>query len=391
MLWQLFNKLGMAGMVFFRTIRAFFNRRISAIYARFRQMTNVSRGATKLATTSIQNAAVITQKPTKREDYIEAGSLLVSKSFIIKIIIAIVVAILLVYFVIWPFVLSHFLTAKFYMEDRKIESWNGRVIVYSDKKKTIPLYSGKLEDGKLEGKGKEFDEDGILSYEGEFVAGVRSGQGTSYENGVMIYKGEFAEGIASGKGTAYDHKTGVMTYQGDFSEGLPEGTGKAYKNGAMVYQGEFSAGKYNGKGVLYPAEGEELDATFKDGVPDGTVTWSKSGKTYYQGEWDSGRPEGYGTLYSKSGKTLYQGQMLGGTLDGTWLLSLTLDELKEALGDAQTSSSRENAQFFLLSSPELGLVARCSYQTEETVRAWICEKLSGRYAEGGGKEGDRDE
>ena len=71
-------------------------------------------------------------------------------------------------------------------------------------------------------------------------------------------------------------------------------------------------------------------------------------------------------MLSKSGKTLYQGQMFAGTLDGDWLLTLTLDELKEALGDAHTTSIQEDAQSFLVSCPELGLVARCSYQSEES-------------------------
>lgn len=363
MLWQILNKVSQAGLVFLRTIRAFFYRRISAVLAKFRQMTNLTRGATKVATTSIQSAAAATQKPTKREDYVDAGGLLVAKSFLLKLIIGIVIVILLVYFIIWPFILSHFLTAKFFVEDKRIENWTGRVIVYSDKKKTIPLYEGKLEEGKLEDQGKEYDKNGILSYEGTFLHGKRSGQGTSYRNGVISYKGEFDAGVPSGTGTSYD-KEGDMVVQGEFADGLPEGTGKEYKKGTLLYQGGFSAGKHNGKGTLYLSPTEQLDATFQDGEPDGVVTWSKSGKTYYQGDWADGKPEGFGTLFGKSGKKLYQGQLLGGTLDGPWLLGLTLDELKEALGDAQTTSTQENAQSFLLSSPELGLVARCSYQTE---------------------------
>ena len=365
MLSLLFERLSQAVLIFFRTFKAFFTRRIAGLVARFRQLTNLTRGARKLATTSIESAATVTQKPTKREDYIEAGALLVSKAFLIKLIIGLVVALLLIYFLIWPFILSHFLTAKFYVEDSKIENWTGRVIVYSDKKKTIPLYSGRLEDGKLEGEGKEYDEDGILSYEGTFVEGQRSGMGTAYEHGLKTYKGEFLAGVASGEGTSYD-VDGNVTYQGEFSEGIQEGTGKAYKKGDLIYEGEFSGGLYNGEGTAYLSSTETVKATFKDGLPDGDVTWSKDGKAYYKGEWSDGRPEGYGALYSKSGKTLYEGQFYCGTLDGTWLLSLTLDELKEALGEVQTTSTRENAQTFLLSSSELGLVARCSYQTDES-------------------------
>ena len=364
MLWNFFNQLTRSATVFFRTIRAFFSRRLLGLITRFRQMTNLTRGATKAATTSLQSAATVAQKPTKREDYIEAGSLLVAKSFLIKLVIILVAAALIAYFLIWPFVLSHFLTAKFYVEDDRIENWTGRVIVYSDKKKTVPLYEGRLEDGLLEEKGKEYDSNGIISYEGDFLHGQRSGQGTAYRNGLLSYKGDFLAGVPSGNGTSYN-SDGEMIYQGQFADGLPEGTGKAFENNTMVYQGGFSAGQYSGQGTLYPAPGEQISGEFLEGKPDGAVTWSRGGHTYYQGEWGSDRPEGFGTLYSKSGKPIYQGQMSGGTLDGQWLLTLTLDQLKEVLGDNRTSSSRENAQSFLLTSPELGLVARCSYQTED--------------------------
>ena len=364
MLWHLLNQLTQSVTVFFRTIKAFFSRRIMGVTARIRQMTNLTRGASKIATTSFQSAAAATQKPTKREDYIETGALLVAKSFLLKLVIAIVAAILLCYFFLWPFILSHFLTARFFVEDSRIENWTGRVIVYSDKKKTVPMYEGKLEDGLLENQGKEYDRNGVLSYDGNFLHGERSGQGIAYHNGLISYKGNFEGGVASGNGISYN-SDGEMTYQGEFAEGVPEGTGKAYKDGRMIYQGGFSAGKYSGQGTLYPDIGEQIDATFLGGEPDGVVTWSRNGQNYYQGEWDNDRPEGYGTLYSKSGKTIYQGQMTGGTLDGQWLLTLTLDELKEVLGESHTSTAQENSQAFLLIDPELGLMARCSYQTED--------------------------
>ena len=363
MLRYLLMRLNQSVTIFFRTIRAFFSRRIAWLISRVRQLTNFTRGATMAATATLQSAAAATQKPTKREDYIETRALLVSKAFLIKLVIAIAAVVLLVYFIVWPFILGHFLTARFYQTDKRIENWTGRVIVYSDKKKTIPMYEGKLENGKLEDQGKEYDDNGVVSYEGTFLHGQRSGKGTSYLNGVPSYKGDFLDGVPSGSGISYN-SAGEMVYQGDFAQGLPDGTGKAYQDGQMIYQGGFSAGQYSGQGTLYPAQGEQVDGTFKDGKPDGVVTWSKGGEKYYQGEWGENRPEGFGTLYSKAGKTLYQGQMFSGTLDGQWLLTLSLDDLKDALGDGRTTSTQENAQTFLLSSPELGLVARCSYQTE---------------------------
>lgn len=115
--------------IFFRTIRAFFTRQVTRIGAYGRRITNVSRYATKVASTSFQGAATAVKKPTKREDYIETQRLFVSKSFLILLAVGLVVAALLIYFVVWPFLLSHFFTAHFWQEDGDLDSWSGRVVV----------------------------------------------------------------------------------------------------------------------------------------------------------------------------------------------------------------------------------------------------------------------
>ena len=57
MISELLNKLSQSGLIFVRTIKAFFTRRLSTLVAKVRQMTNITRGASKVATTSIQTAA----------------------------------------------------------------------------------------------------------------------------------------------------------------------------------------------------------------------------------------------------------------------------------------------------------------------------------------------
>ena len=69
---QLIRSLG----IFLRTIRAFFARRLVGMTARARRLLNFSRSATKIALSSLQGAASLAKKPTKREDYIETGRLL---------------------------------------------------------------------------------------------------------------------------------------------------------------------------------------------------------------------------------------------------------------------------------------------------------------------------
>ena len=320
-----FNQITRSVGVFFRTIRAFFVRRFVGITTRLRQMTNISRNATRAANATLQAAAAATNKPTQREDYVETSRLFIAKAFLIRLAILLVVLGLAGYFLVWPFLLSHFLTARFYVQDSRIPDWSGRVIVYSDPEKTIPLYAGRLETGELQGRGEEYDEEGLLAYAGQFLDSQRSGEGTAYtggvlcyegqfandlyngsgklyQYGVLVYEGNFADGQASGTGTAY-YTSGQTAYRGQFAEGLYEGTGTAYnEEGRLLYEGSFARGMYNGSGRLYLTdETEWIDAEFQDGQPAGVVQWYKSGRLYYEGEWADSRPQGYGALDSKDG------------------------------------------------------------------------------------------
>ena len=126
-----FNQITRSVGVFFRTIRAFFVRRLTGITTRLRQMTNISRNATRAANATLQAAAAATNKPTQREDYVETSRLFIAKAFLIRLAILLVVLGLAGYFLVWPFLLSHFLTARFYVQDSRIPDWSGRVIVYS--------------------------------------------------------------------------------------------------------------------------------------------------------------------------------------------------------------------------------------------------------------------
>ena len=296
---QLTNSFG----IFFRTIRAFFTRKLVGAWSYLRRITNFSRHATKVATKSFQGAAVAVKKPTKRADYIETQRLFISKSFLILLAVGLILLGLLIYFVVWPFLLSHFFVAKFYQGDERLADWSGRVIVYYDEAKQNPMYQGTLEEGLLQGKGKEYDEEGLLRYEGDFVDGQRSGDGTLYEGGVLVYQGQFSGGQINGTGVAYED--GVKYYQGTFVDGLYEGEGTAYypdgtrsyvgsfaaglyegegtqydQEGRMCYQGSFAEGLYEGSGTIYRSDGDQIRAEFSAGKTTGAIQWYQEGKLW---------------------------------------------------------------------------------------------------------------
>ena len=55
------------------------------------------------------------------------------------------------------------------------------------------------------GKGKEFNKDGKLIYEGELFQGKKNGKGKEYnDKGQLIYEGELLNGEKHGKGKIYD-------------------------------------------------------------------------------------------------------------------------------------------------------------------------------------------
>ena len=351
--------------VFFRTLRSFFSRRITGISARIRSLTNFSRHATKVASASLQGVMSAAQKPSQPSDYVETGRLYISKALIIRVLLVVVALVLVIHFVVWPFILSRFLTARFYEEDKRVKEWSGRVIVYSDKRKTLPLFSGRLEDGVLQGECKQYDrqgillfegqlrdgvrvgsgkeyEDGVLTYEGQYASGLYGGRGKLYEDGQLAYDGQYDAGMRSGSGTAYEdgkllykgqflddlyegrgklYKDGDLYYDGGFHAGEAEGTGTVYEGGRLLYEGQFLGGLYEGRGKLYENGVLRYDGMFHLGVPDGTGTaYYPSGRMSYQGQYLAGQPDGVGTEYGEDGRKSYDGGFAGGVYSGTGTL-----------------------------------------------------------------------
>ena len=72
-------------------------------------------------------------------------------------------------------------------------------------------------DGKKSRKGKEYDNNSILIYEGEYLKGLRNGSGKEYNNinGQLIFEGEYLNDMRNGKGKEYD-KNGKLIYEGEY-------------------------------------------------------------------------------------------------------------------------------------------------------------------------------
>ena len=77
------------------------------------------------------------------------------------------------------------------------------------------------------GKGKQYDEEGMLQYEGEFRDGAQDGKGRFYVRGRLRYKGDMSRGEYHGKGTVY-MENGKKEYEGDLVHNCAQGVGKSY-------------------------------------------------------------------------------------------------------------------------------------------------------------------
>ena len=150
-------------------------------------------------------------------------------------------------------------------------------------------------------------------YEGEWVDGVQTGQGTmTYENG-DVYEGEWANGIQTGQGTM-KHNNGDV-YEGEWAESdspinvnINEGTLYA-RNVASDY-----IGVKHGNGTMKYKNGDVYEGEWKSGGKHGNGTMKYKNGDVYEGEWKSGKRNGQGTMKSKNGD-VYEGNWINGLPD----------------------------------------------------------------------------
>ena len=148
-----------------------------------------------------------------------------------------------------------------------LKKWNGKGY---DTNNNI-IY--ELKDGK--GFVQEFNENGRIEYECEYLNGERNGRGKKYINGVLMYEGEFLNGKICGKGREFNFndkvasRIGRVLYEGGFINGIRSGKGKEYKeDGELIFEGEIlNEKRWNGKGKEYEEyENPENDEENEDNL-----------------------------------------------------------------------------------------------------------------------------
>ena len=154
---------------------------------------------------------------------------------------------------------------------------------------------GKFQMSRMDGVDEMADEDGVITYDGEWYRGRRHGHGVlMYDSdGKAKYEGQWFSDMRHGTGTMH-YKSGNI-YKGSWHMGQPHGMGQMlWHSRNEVYVGEWRNGKQHGKGV---------NAWFME-VQSGT---SFQTLNKYDGEWVEGQRHGYG-IFEYADGARYEGQ-----------------------------------------------------------------------------------
>ena len=176
----------------------------------------------------------------------------------------------------------------------------------------VLIFEGEYLNGKKNGKGKEYYENGKLKFEGEYLNGEKNGKGKEYdENGKIKYEGEYLDDEKNGNGKEY-YRNGKLMFEGEFVKDK-KFSGKGYDcNNNIIY--ELKDG--NGLFKEYIAFGDIIlfECEFKNGKENG------KGKEYYddyrlsfEGEYKNGERNGKGKEY-KGDQVIFEGEYLDGKI-----------------------------------------------------------------------------
>ena len=260
----------------------------------------------------------------------------------------------------------------------ELKDGKGNLIIYN--KLDIKIFEGEYINGLLNGKGKEYYNNGILKYEGEYTNNLRNGKGKGYYlNGTIHFEGEYLygkiwniteygmnknvinvfkegkgyrkqyyqfnnlfceseniSGLKNGKGKEY-YNNGKLKFEGEYINGNRNGKGKIYnKNSNLIFEGEFL---YNQliKGKVYingklEYEGEYLYNRKYNGKgydEKGNIVYElnhgfgkvkeyyfNNDQLYFEGEYKDGKKSGYGKVFYNNGILGYEGELLNDKPNG---------------------------------------------------------------------------
>lgn len=105
----------------------------------------------------------------------------------------------------------------------------------------------------------------------------------------LLYEGQWVDGLREGEGTQY-YKLGE-TYNGEWEADVKHGAGRMEYRSGDVYEGEWRDDHRHGVGTMFYAKGDVFVGSWMNDVKEGigALFWATKGSKY-EGEWSKGRP-----------------------------------------------------------------------------------------------------
>ena len=191
------------------------------------------------------------------------------------------------------------------------------------------VYIGGYKNGKRNGRGVEYNENGIFKFEGEYLDGMRNGKGKEYKqdeyskNNALYFEGNYKNGKKNGKGIIY--KSNKIKFEGEYFNDLKKGFGKEYYNtGKVKFEGEYKDNKkWNGLGYHSGDKFKDKDGKKDSSIPiyelkDGKGIirkYNEYGFLLSEGEYENGKFNGKYKEYEDSfrrDKIIFEGEFKNG-------------------------------------------------------------------------------
>ena len=175
--------------------------------------------------------------------------------------------------------------------------------------KNILEYEGEYSYGKRNGKGKEYDINGNLIYEGDFCDGYRKTNKVNEDNLTSLNSEiSLKNGVKNGI-TKYYNRKGEIVYQAEYKNDIIISEEDECDNEhGLKFEGEFLNGKYwNGKFKEYENGYLKCEGEFINGRKIGKE-YEYSGKLIFEGEFFETKK--VGKEYDKNGDLIFEGELI---------------------------------------------------------------------------------
>lgn len=177
-------------------------------------------------------------------------------------------------------------------------------------------YQGQYLNGLKEGLGTEISEMGEI-YTGNFHNDLRHGSGVLIQINGDVIIANFVNDEAEGPGESSNSRTKIR-YKGTFVDSRKEGEGEEEGENGYRYKGQFHEGYKNGEGELFLPNGDHYIGKFLNNKfhgPGTLIYGEESVVKKYEGEFRGGKWHGIGTVEFKDGR-VFEGECVSGGING---------------------------------------------------------------------------